>query len=233
MTTIGFIGLGHMGRPMAENLLKAGHAVIVYDIVKAAMEALTKAGASAAPTVAALANAADVIITSLQTSQQVNDICLRPDGIFSNARQGLLYIDTSSIDMVATRALHSEAERLQIAMLDAPVSGGVAGAKAASLTIMVGGEETAFERALPILSQLGKKIVHAGASGSGQAAKICNNLLLGISMIGVAESFSLAEKLGLDAKKFFEISSNASGQCWSMTSYCPVPGILPEAHYCK
>ncbi|OGT53951.1 MAG: 3-hydroxyisobutyrate dehydrogenase [Gammaproteobacteria bacterium RIFCSPHIGHO2_12_FULL_42_13] len=229
MTTIGFIGLGHMGRPMAENLLKAGHAVIVYDIVKAAMEALTKAGASAAPTVAALANAADVIITSLQTSQQVNDICLRPDGIFSNARQGLLYIDTSSIDMVATRALHSEAERLQIAMLDAPVSGGVAGAKAASLTIMVGGEETAFERALPILSQLGKKIVHAGASGSGQAAKICNNLLLGISMIGVAESFTLAEKLGLDAKKFFEISSNASGQCWSMTSYCPVPGILPEA----
>src|SRR5262249_12464709 len=132
----------------------------------------------------------------------------------------------SSIDMSTTHMLYAEADKLRIAMLDAPVSGGVAGAEAATLTFMVGGREPDFRRALPVLNAMGKKIVYAGPPGSGQAAKICNNLLLGISMIGVCESFTLAEKLGLDQKKFFEISSHASGQCWSMTSYCPVPHII-------
>lgn len=226
MTTIGFIGLGHMGNPMAHNLLKAGHKVYVYDVVPDAVTALVKDGAMAADSITILAEKAEIIITSVQTGQQVMDLCLQHDGLFSHIHPGKLYIDCSSIDITTTHLLHTEADKLRIAMLDAPVSGGVAGAQAATLTFMVGGREDDFERALPVLSVMGKKIVHAGAAGSGQAAKICNNLLLGISMIGVAEAFTLAEKLGLDQKKFFEISSHASGQCWSMTSYCPVPNII-------
>ncbi len=232
MTTIGFIGLGHMGYPMALNLLKAGFTLYVYDVMPAAVAALTTAGAIAAPSIAALAKQADVIITSVQTSDQVKAVCLGADGIFAvakNAHPERLYIDCSSIDVATTKSLHQTAAQHGIAMLDAPVSGGVAGAAAGTLTFMVGGEETYFQLALPILQTMGKKIVHAGAAGSGQAAKICNNLLLAISMVGVCEAFILAQQLGLDPKKFFEISSNASGQCWSMTSYCPVPGILPNA----
>lgn len=226
MTTIGFIGLGHMGNPMAHNLLKAGFKLYVYDIMPEAANALTREGAIPAKSISVIAENADVIITSVQTGQQVSDICLNADGIFSNAKSGLLYIDCSSIDIVTTRTLHEEAKKRGIAMLDAPVSGGVAGAVAASLTLMVGGSDVDFQRAQPMFKAIGKKIIHAGDAGHGQAAKICNNLLLGISMIGVCEAFTLAEKLGLEPKKFFEISSNASGQCWSMTSYCPVPGIL-------
>lgn len=229
MTTIGFIGLGHMGNPMVHNLIKAGYAVYVYDVMPGAMQALTKDGAMAAESVSMLAEKAEVIITSVQTGQQVTDVCLSPQGLFSHAKPGTLLIDCSSIDITTTRMLHTEAKKVGIAMLDAPVSGGVAGAKAATLTFMVGGSVNDFARAQPILQYMGKKIVHAGEAGSGQAAKICNNLLLGISMVGVCEAFSLAEKLGLDQKKFFEISSSASGQCWSMTSYCPVPGIIDAA----
>lgn len=226
MTTIGFIGLGHMGNPMAHNLLKAGYKVHVYDVSTAAVAALTKDGATASPTIAALTENADVVMTSVQTGQQVSQICLGNDGIFAHAKKGMLYIDTSSIDVTTTRSLHEVAKKLRINMLDAPVSGGVAGAAAATLTFMVGGNEADFQRALPMLQAMGKKIVHTGQAGSGQAAKICNNLLLGISMIGVCEAFALADKLGLDQKKFFDVSSNSSGQCWSMTSYCPVPGIV-------
>jgi 3-hydroxyisobutyrate dehydrogenase len=228
MSTIGFIGLGHMGHPMVINLIKAGLTVHVYDVMKPALEAASQAGAIAQSSVAAVAEQADIIITMVQTGQQVKDIFLEPDGLFAHLKPNNLYIDCSSIDITTTRALHEEASKRQTAMLDAPVSGGVAGATAATLTIMVGGTEENFKRAQPILQILGKKIIHAGKGGSGQAAKICNNLLLGISMIGVSEAFCLAENLGLEAKKFFEISSNASGQCWSMTSYCPVPGILPD-----
>lgn len=224
--TIGFIGLGHMGQPMVANLLKAGYKVQVYDIAPEAIEALVKKGAVAAPSIAAMAEECDVIITSVQTGQQVKEICLSQDGIFSHAKPGLLYIDCSSIDVLTTSALHAEAQNLRIAMLDAPVSGGVAGAEAGTLTFMVGGGNVDFARAKPFFQAMGKKIVHAGPGSHGQAAKICNNLLLGISMIGVSEAFTLAEKLGLDKKAFFEISSHASGQCWAMTSYCPVPGIL-------
>ncbi len=226
MQTIGFIGLGHMGNPMAHHLLQAGHKVLVHDVSTDAVKRLVKDGAIAQSDLIAMAAIADVIITMVQTGDQVKDICLGEQGIFSNAKKDLLYLDCSSIDIVTTRLLHEEAQKYHIAMLDAPVSGGVAGAEQGGLTFMVGGEAKTFKQALPILECMGKKIVHAGDGGSGQAAKICNNLLLGISMIGVCEAFTLADRLGLDARKFFEISSNASGQCWSMTKYCPVPNIL-------
>lgn len=229
MIKIGFIGLGHMGHPMAANLIKAGYDVKVYDIYSAAMDELVKKGAKAATSLRSLAEEADVIITMLQTGEQVSKVCLSEGGVFQYAKKGILYIDSSSIDIVTTRSLHSIAKNAGIHMIDAPVSGGVAAAEAGSLTLMVGGDEVEFNLAKPILEKIGKKIIHAGKAGSGQAAKICNNLLLGISMIGVCEAFSLAEKLGLEAQKFFDISSNASGQCWSMTSYCPAPGIVPTA----
>ncbi len=226
---IGFVGLGHMGSHMAQNLVKAGFQVTVFDVVPTAIDALVAKGAKGAKTLADVAKEADVIITMLQTGQQVSDVCLQENGLFNNAKKDVLYIDSSSIDIVTCRDLHSKAEKMNIAMVDAPVSGGTVGAEAATLTFMVGGSEENFKRAQPILEKLGKKIVHAGSAGNGQAAKICNNLILGISMIAVSEGFSLGQKLGLDPKKFFEISSNASGQCWSMTSYCPVPGIIEKA----
>jgi len=229
MTKISFIGLGHMGNPMANNLLKAGFDVKVFDIVPAAVQTLTSKGAKAATSLQDAATDADVIITMLQTGEQVSKTCLAEDGIFPHVKKGTLYIDSSSIDIVTTKSLHNIANTSGIKMLDAPVSGGVAGAEAGTLTLMVGGEENNFNAAKPILEKIGKKIVYAGAAGAGQAAKICNNLLLGISMIGVCEAFNLAKKLGLAPEKFYEISSNASGQCWSMTSYCPVPGIVSTA----
>lgn len=229
MTEICFIGLGHMGNPMARNLLKAGHQVKVFDVVPEAMQALKDFGALPVATPEAAVKEAEIIFTMLQTGDQVLKTCLGEQGIFAQLAPTALYIDSSSIEIKATQQLHQEAKQRNLAMLDAPVSGGVAGAEAATLTIMVGGDEQHFERAKPVLEMLGKKLVYAGPGGHGQAAKICNNLILGISMIAVCEGFSLAEKLGLDLKKFFEISSNASGQCWSMTSYCPAPGIVEKS----
>ncbi len=226
---IGFIGLGHMGNPMAQHLLKNGFKLYVYDVVPHSVETMVLAGATSVRSVADIAEMCDVVFTSVQNTQQVIEICLAENGLFSHAKKNLLYIDCSSIDVNETRQLHQEAEKREIAMLDAPVSGGVGGAIAGSLTFMVGGTNEHFQRAQPILAMMGKKIIHAGQAGNGQAAKICNNLLLGVSMIGVAEAFTLANKLGLDQKKFFEISSNSSGQCWSMTVNCPVPGILDHA----
>lgn len=220
--------------PMALNLLKAGMTVTVYDVVSKAMEEAVKAGAKGASTLSEACAKQDVIITMVQTGKQVNELCRADDGIFKNMDKAGLYIDCSSIDISTSRELHQAAEKLGIAMLDSPVSGGVAGATSGSLTMMVGGSAADFKRAEPVLKIMGKKIIHAGQSGSGQAAKICNNMLLAISMIGVSEAFNLANKLGLDQKKFFEISSNASGQCWSMTSYCPVPNIIenvPANHH--
>lgn len=226
MKSIGFIGLGHMGNPMASNLLKAGFKLNVYDVVDHAKAALVEQGATPFNAVADLTEQSDIILSSVQTGDQVSSLCLGKEGIFNHAKEGLIYIDCSSIDIAVTKQLHVEAIKHNIRMLDAPVSGGVAAAKAATLTIMVGGEEADFHQAKDVLSAIGKRVIYAGHNGSGQAAKICNNLLLAISMIGVSEAFTLAKKLGLDQKKFFEISSNASGQCWSMTSYCPVPGIM-------
>lgn len=231
---IGFIGLGHMGNPMVKNLLKAGHSLKIYDLNSKAVAALVEEGAEAASSLMELVQQVEVVFTMLQTSEQVLQTCLDPKGLFSHAQPNLLYIDSSSIDISATTQLHQAAAEKNIAMLDSPVSGGVAGATAATLTIMVGGETEAFLRAQPLLQSLGKKVIHAGPAGLGQAAKICNNLILGISMVAVCEGFNLAEKLGLNAKTFYDISSTASGQCWSMTSYCPAPGILenaPSSHH--
>jgi 3-hydroxyisobutyrate dehydrogenase len=228
MTNVSFVGLGHMGNPMTKNLLKAGYQVSIYDVVPAAIETLLPFGAIPEQSIQEAIKEADIIFTMLQTGQQVYDACMSSNGIFANAKKNVLYIDCSSIEIKITRELHLAAIKHRIKMLDAPVSGGVTSAEAGTLTIMVGGEETHFQEASPILEKLGKKIIHAGTAGNGQAAKISNNLILGISMIAVAEGFTLAEKLGLDPKKFFEISSNASGQCWAMTSYCPVPNIIEK-----
>lgn len=223
MESIAFIGLGHMGKPMAQHLLDAGYPVKVYDVAENAVKPF---GGAAVHSVNEAIRNADVIFTMLQTGDQVKKVCA---DIFSSAKKNVLFIDCSSIDIVTTRKLHEEAKNLNIRMLDAPVSGGVAGAEAATLTIMVGAETSDYESALPILQKLGKKVIHVGKASHGQAAKICNNLILGISMIAVSEGFTLAEELGLDLKKFFDVSSNASGQCWSMTSYCPVPNIIENA----
>lgn len=229
MSKIAFIGLGRMGNPMACNLIKAGHSLRVYDIAVEAMQTLKMQGAFLATSPQEAVQDVDVVFTMLQTGEQVLQTCLGKQGFFASMPSSALYIDSSSIDIKTTQDLHREAKQRNLAMLDAPVSGGVSGAEAATLTIMIGGTVDNFERARPILANLGKKLIYAGPEGHGQAAKICNNLILGISMIAVCEGFNLAEKIGLDLKKFFEISSNASGQCWSMTSYCPIPGILEKS----
>ena len=229
MAKIGFIGLGNMGLPMAQNLLKAGHAVQGFDVGKAQADALAASGGQAAADVKAAASGAEVIITMLPAGKQVREVYLGPDGVLAAAGSDALLIDSSTIDVETARAVAAAAQAKGIAMLDAPVSGGVGGAQAGTLTFMVGGDAAAFARAKPILEQMGKTIVHAGGAGNGQAAKICNNMILGVSMIAVSEAFVLAEKLGLDAQKLFDISSKSSGQCWSMTSYCPVPGPVPAS----
>jgi 3-hydroxyisobutyrate dehydrogenase len=229
MARIGFIGLGNMGLPMAQNLIRAGHQVEGADVNPAAVEKLKAAGGSAVETHKIAAARADVVITMLPAGAQVRDVYLGPSGIIENANAGTLLIDCSTIDVETARAVAVQAEAKGLMMLDAPVSGGVGGATAGTLTFMVGGSAQAFTRAESILQKMGKTIVHAGGAGNGQAAKICNNMILGVSMIAVSEAFVLAEKLGLDHQKLFDISSKSSGQCWSMTSYCPVPGPVPAS----
>lgn len=225
---IAFIGLGHMGHPMVCNLIKAGHSVRVFDVVPDAIQSLVKDGAEAADSISDAIQNAEVVFTMVQSGDQVSELCFGDDGIFNNINKEALYIDSSSIDIDVSRDIHRRAGEMNLAMVDAPVSGGVKAAEAGSLTIMVGGTDENFKRAEPILKHLGQRVIHAGAPGNGQAAKICNNMILGVSMIAVSEAFNLGEKLGLDPKKLFEISSHASGQCWSMTSYCPAPDILPD-----
>jgi 3-hydroxyisobutyrate dehydrogenase len=229
MATIGFIGLGNMGLPMAQNLLKAGHKVHGFDLTKTQVDALVASGGTAGASVKAAASGAEIVVTMLPAGQHVRDVYTGPDGVLSAAGGNALLIDSSTIDVETARAVAAAAEKKGLPMLDAPVSGGVGGASAGTLTFMVGGSDAAFERARPILERMGKTIVHAGGAGNGQAAKICNNMILGVSMIAVSEAFVLAEKLGLDAQKLFDISSKSSGQCWSMTTYCPVPGPVPTS----
>jgi 3-hydroxyisobutyrate dehydrogenase len=181
------------------------------------------------PSIAPTCTGADVVITMLPSGKEVREVYLGPEGVLAGVSPGPLLIDCSTIDVETARVVADAAEDRGLAMLDAPVSGGVAGAQGASLTFMVGGTETAFERAQPVLAAMGKTIVHAGGPGNGQAAKICNNLILGVSMIAVSEAFVLAEKLGLAAQKLFDIAAKSSGQCWSLTSYCPVPGPVPNS----
>jgi 3-hydroxyisobutyrate dehydrogenase len=229
MAKIGFIGLGNMGLPMALNLIKAGHQVVGFDVVKSALAQLAAANGAAADSAVDACADVDVVITMLPAGEHVRGVYLGDKGIIANAPPKALLIDCSTIDVATARAIATAAGERGFDMLDAPVSGGVGGAQAATLTFMVGGTEAAFARAQPILSLMGKTIVHAGGSGNGQVAKICNNMILGASMIAVSEGFLLAEKLGLDAQKLFDIASKSSAQCWSMTSYCPVPGPVPTS----
>jgi len=229
MATIGFIGLGNMGLPMAQNLVKSGYAVRGFDLSEYAAERLAAGGGTRATSVGDTCSEADAVITMLPAGEQVREVYLGDEGVLASVRDGTLLIDCSTIDVETAREVAQAAEGSGLAMLDAPVSGGVAGAQAATLTFMVGGGEEAFARARPILEHMGKTIVHAGGAGNGQAAKICNNMILGASMIVVCEAFLLAEKLGLDAQKLFDIASKSSGQCWSMTNYCPVPGPVPTS----
>jgi 3-hydroxyisobutyrate dehydrogenase len=229
MARIGFIGLGNMGLPMALNLIKAGHQVEGFDVNGAAVEKLVAQGGVNVGSVKGAATRADVLITMLPSGNEVREVYLGGDGVVVNANPGTLLVDSSTIDVESARVVALAADAKGLSMLDAPVSGGVAGAQAATLTFMVGGSEAAFLRARPILEAMGKTIVHAGGPGNGQAAKICNNLILGVSMIAVSEAFVLAERLGLEAQKLFDISAKSSGQCWSLTSYCPVPGPVPAS----
>ncbi len=225
-TKIGFIGLGNMGLPMASNLLKAGHTLTGYDVADQARAQAKTANIPLAASIAEAVQGADIIITMLPNGALVQEVFT---AILPTAQPGSLLIDCSTIDVASARLAHQMAEAAHCPCLDAPVSGGVGGAIAGSLTFMVGGAEPAFARAEPILTLMGKKIVHCGPAGAGQAAKICNNMILGISMIGVSEAFILAEKLGLDHQALFDVASTSSGQCWALTSYCPVPGPVPAS----
>ena len=229
MARIGFIGLGNMGLPMAQNLIKAGHQVEGVDVNPASLEKLKASGGVSVETAKVAAARADVVITMLPSGKEVRAVYLGPGGIVESANPGTLLIDCSTIDVDSARAVASQAEARGLLMLDAPVSGGVGGATGGTLTFMVGGSTQAFTRAQTILDKMGKTIVHAGGAGNGQAAKICNNMILGISMIAVSEAFVLAEQLGLEHQKLFDIASKSSGQCWSLTSYCPVPGPVPTS----
>ncbi len=234
MSKIAFIGLGNMGSGMCANLVKAGHEVRAFDLSAEALARAVEAGARAAGSVREAAAGADVVVTMLPAGKHVRGVLegAAPDGsdgVLAAAPAGALLIDCSTIAVEDARAISALAAGAGFAFVDAPVSGGVAAAAAGTLTFMAGGEADAFARAKPVLEGMGKNIFHAGAAGAGQAAKIANNMLLAISMIGTCEAFNLARKLGLEAQTFFDISSRASGQCWSMTSYCPEPGPVPNA----
>jgi 3-hydroxyisobutyrate dehydrogenase len=226
MARIAFIGLGHMGGGMAPNLAKAGHEVLAFDLVPEALERAANAGCIAASSAAQAVKNAEVVITMLPAAQHVRAVY--ENDVAPNAKPGSLLIDCSTIDVASAREVGCGLEELGFHFVDAPVSGGIAAAAGGALTFMVGGSDKAFERAQPILEPMAKAVIHAGHLGSGQAAKICNNMILGATMIVTCEAFALAEKLGLDLQTFFDISSKASGQSWSMTSYCPVPGVGPE-----
>jgi len=226
MARIAFIGLGHMGGGMAPNLVKAGHEVLAFDLLPEALERAANAGCIAASSAAQAVKNAEVVITMLPAAQHVRAVY--ENDVAPNAKPGSLLIDCSTIDVATAREVGCGLEELGFDFVDAPVSGGIAAAAGGALTFMVGGSDKAFERAQPILEPMAKAVIHAGHLGSGQAAKICNNMILGATMIVTCEAFALAEKLGLDLQTFFDISSKASGQSWSMTSYCPVPGVGPE-----
>jgi 3-hydroxyisobutyrate dehydrogenase len=226
MANVAFIGLGNMGGPMAANLVKAGHKVTGFDLVPASRDAAKADGVSIAGSAVDSVKGADVVITMLPAGKHVVSVWAE---VLPAVASGSLMIDCSTIDVDSARQAHALATKSSLASVDAPVSGGVGGAKAATLTFMAGGEAKAFAVAQPVLEAMGKKIVHCGEAGAGQAAKICNNMILGISMIGVSEAFALAEKLGLSHQALFDVASTSSGQCWSLTSYCPVPGPVPAS----
>ncbi|MBB3975539.1 3-hydroxyisobutyrate dehydrogenase [Rhizobium azooxidifex] len=226
MAQVAFIGLGNMGGPMAANLVKAGHRVSGFDLSGASLAAAAQAGINASATLAEAVTGAEVVITMLPKGEHVVAVW---EGLASLVPTGTLLIDCSTVDVESARKAHSIALAAGCASLDAPVSGGTGGAAAGTLTFMAGGSTAAFDRAKPFLEAMGQKIVHCGADGAGQAAKICNNMILGISMIAVGEAFALGERLGLSHQALFDVASTSSGQCWSLTSYCPVPGPVPTS----
>jgi 3-hydroxyisobutyrate dehydrogenase len=226
MATIAFIGLGNMGGPMAANLVKAGHKVIAFDLVAASRDQAKSDGATIAESSVAAVKGAEIVITMLPAGKHVISVW---NDVVPAMTKGTLIIDCSTIDVESSKQAHALAAKHGVGSVDAPVSGGTGGAKGATLTFMCGGDEKAFAAAKPILERMGKKIVHCGTAGAGQGVKICNNMILAISMIGVSEGFSLAEKLGLSHQAVFDVVSTSSGQCWAMTSYCPVPGPVPAS----
>jgi 3-hydroxyisobutyrate dehydrogenase len=226
MAGIAFIGLGNMGGPMAANLVKAGHKVTAFDLVAASRDQARADGAVIAETSVAAVRGCDVVITMLPAGKHVLSVW---NEVVPAMTKGALIIDCSTIDVESAKQAHALASKHGVGSIDAPVSGGTGGARGATLTFMCGGNETAFAAAKPVLEKMGKRIVHCGGSGAGQAAKICNNMILGVSMIAVGEAFALAEKLGLSHQALFDVASTSSGQCWSLTSYCPVPGPVPTS----
>lgn len=218
---IGFFGLGNMGGPMAANLAKAGYDVTGYDPAGSSADGVAKARSAREA-----ADGQDVVVTMLPNGNILRDVY---DEIAGYGMKGALYIDCSTVDVESALYAHAKARDAGLASLDAPVSGGVAGAAAGTLTFMVGGEEEAFQRGTPLFAIMGQKAVHCGAAGTGQSAKICNNMILGISMIGVCEAFALADRLGLDRQKMFDVVSTSSGSCWSLNTYCPAPGVGPKS----
>ena len=225
MARVAFIGLGNMGGGMAANLAKAGHAVTAFDLSEAALTKAEGNGCTRAVSAEEAVKDAEAVVTMLPAGKHVRDVY--EASVIGKAPASAILIDCSTIDVATAREEIAKAEAAAYRMVDAPVSGGIAAADAGTLTFMVGGSDEAFEAARPYLEQMGKAVIHAGGAGAGQAAKICNNMLLGASMVATCETFVLAQKLGLDAQTFFDIASKASGQCWSMTTYCPLPGVGP------
>jgi 3-hydroxyisobutyrate dehydrogenase len=226
MAKIGFVGLGNMGGGMALNLAKAGHEVIAFDLAEAALARAREGGCTTATTAAEAGAGVDAVVTMLPAGKHVAQVY--GEQLFAAVAPGTLLIDCSTIDVATAKAVAADAAARGLEMVDAPVSGGIAAANGGTLTFMVGGPDAAFAKAEPILAKMGKAVIHAGAAGAGQAAKICNNMILGSQMIATCEALALAVRLGLDPQKFFDIASKASGQSWSLTSYCPLPGVGPE-----
>ncbi|ADU00986.1 MULTISPECIES: 3-hydroxyisobutyrate dehydrogenase [Mycolicibacterium] len=226
MTTIAFLGLGNMGGPMAANLVAAGHTVHAFDVVPELRDAAEAKGANVFDSAAAAVADADVVVTSLPNGAVVKAVY---DEVVPAAKAGALLIDTSTISVDDARAIHEQATAGGLAQIDAPVSGGIKGATAGTLAFMVGGDDEAFERAKPVLEPMAGKIIHCGASGAGQAAKLCNNMVLAVQQIAIGEAFVLAEKLGLPAQSLFDVITGATGNCWSVHTNCPVPGPVPTS----
>ena len=226
MSRIAFIGLGNMGGGMAANLAKAGHDVRAFDLSEEALARAKAAGCLPAESAAAACDGVEAVVTMLPAGKHVEAVYA--DNVFGIAPPSAILIDCSTIDVATAKRIAEAALAKGHAAVDAPVSGGIAAANEGTLTFMVGGSAEAFARAEPVLAEMGKAVIHAGDSGAGQAAKICNNMLLGATMVATCEAFALADKLGLDAQRFYDIASVSSGQSWSMTSYCPVPGVGPE-----
>ncbi|TVV70685.1 3-hydroxyisobutyrate dehydrogenase [Sphingomonas solaris] len=227
MARIGFIGLGNMGGGMAANLAKAGHEVRAFDLSEAALARAEGAGCTRAASAAEAARDADFVVTMLPAGRHV--VSVYQDEVFAAVPPSAVLLDCSTIDVASARAVIAAAAERGLAMVDAPVSGGIAAANGGTLTFMVGGTDDAFAKGEPILAAMGKAVIHAGAAGAGQAAKICNNIILGATMVATCEGFALAQKLGLDPQTFYDIASKATSQSWSMTSYCPLPGVGPTS----